>query len=347
MGPGRLPFSLPPQPDELLSSWLVRLAHAHECKVYTFTKVLFPDSSVWNRDVDKAAPAAVLDGLAERTPTVASRIQATTLRSYEGRLYLRHNPYGNTDWVLPLGIYHRMHRRCGLLFCPGCLRRDGANPYYRTRWRLALSLACPACGVRLHDHCPGCQAPVIFFRKDLGHKLELPDVPLSHCFRCGFDLASAETVRAPASVLRAQTEWERILIEGWTEAVSYPHLYFFVLHQLVRVLSSDRTACAPLQQALAQQAGPDLPEVVVGRLRAARSFEHLPFDARWAVLQQAHWLLTEWPHRFVYFMKHHRIASTPLLQGLSLEQVPFWYGSVIQEELYVNNVNRRFANFWS
>ncbi|WP_460500261.1 TniQ family protein [Hymenobacter agri] len=347
MTSGRLPFCVPPQPDELLSSWLVRLAHAHECKVYTFTKVLFPETSVWNRDVDKAAPAAVLDGLTERTPSVASRIHATTLRSYEGRLYLQHNPYGNTDWVLPLGIYHRTRRRYGLLFCPGCLRRDGATPYYRTHWRLALSLACPECGLCLHDHCPNCQAPVIFFRIDLGHKLELPDVPISHCFRCGFDLARAEAVGAPASIIRAQLEWERILTEGWTAAVGYPHLYFGVLHQLVRVLSSDKPACSPLQQALARQAEPSLPEMAVEQLRAARSFEHLPFDARCTVLLQAHWLLTEWPHRFVSFMKHHRIASTPLLQGASPEQVPFWYSSVVREQLYVNNVNRRFPDFWA
>ena len=340
-----LPFATPPRPDELLSSWLVRLAHDHLCKAYTFAKVLFPGVSVWNRDVDKAGPEGVLQTLAARTRVPLARIRDTVLQCYEGRLYLNHNPFGNTDWILPLGIYHRTHRRLGLVFCPNCLRKDGPTPYFRTRWRLALAVVCPECGLWLQEKCPNCQAPVVFFRIDLGRKSELPDVSISHCFQCRFDLAQADSVPAPAHLLAGQREWYRILEEGWTTSVVYPHLYFVVLRQLAQALSSNKLWCRPLQAAMTTHVGPDLPPSIAPEsLREARSFEYLPLTVRGALLQQANWLLTDWPGRFVSFMKQHRIASTPLLQDLP--EIPFWYHSTVQQHLYVNNVNRRFADFW-
>ncbi len=52
-----LPVHLKPLPDELLSSWLVRIAHGHGMKLQTFCAVIFGrEKSIWNRDIDKLAP---------------------------------------------------------------------------------------------------------------------------------------------------------------------------------------------------------------------------------------------------------------------------------------------------
>lgn len=340
----RWPCATYPRPDELLSSWLVRLAHDHQCKIHTFAKVAFPGVSVWNRDVDKAAPEAVLSVLARRAPASPERIHETTLKRYEGRLYEHHNPNGNTPWILPLGIYHRTRRNNGLLFCPHCLHADGSTPYYRTKWRLAISVVCSEHHVLLHEKCPWCEQPVMFFRQELGRKSALADAPISTCFHCGRNLAQAIGVPASSSLLAAQLEWYRILSEGWTSAVVYPHLYFVVLRQLIQVLSSRKVACLPLQIAMEAVFKPDLIGASLSDMRETRSFEHLPIISRGMLLQQATWLLTEWPTRFVTFMKQHRIASTPLFQDML--DIPFWYYSAVQQHLYVNNVNRRFVDFW-
>jgi hypothetical protein len=344
MHPGLLPAATHPRPDELLSSWLVRLARDHYMKVYTFGKLIFPGVSLWNRDVDKAAPDFVLATLGRRTLTQPARIQATTLRQYEGRLYLQHNSLGNTPWLLPLGIYHRTRRRYGQLFCPGCLKRDGDVPYFRTLWRLALSVVCLKCCIYLHDQCPQCQQPVIFFRAELGRKSALADAPISHCFNCGFDLAMAPKTIALPHVIATQREWYRILNEGWKAEVTYPHLYFAVLRQLVQILSSDKSNCISLQRALFLQDDVSLPRIESKKLRGIRSFEQFPLDVRCSLLQQAQWLLTNWPMRFVSFMKLNRIPSTPLLQDMI--EAPFWYYSIVKENFHMSNVNRRFDKFW-
>lgn len=255
-----------PRPDELLSSWLVRLAHAHLLKVHTFCAVTWPGLNIWNRDVDKFAPAALLATLARRTPATPARIWETTLASYEGRLYQHHNAKGNTDWILPLGIYHRTRRRYGLLFCPSCLQRDGPTPYFRKSWRLALSFACTTCGIELQEKCPCCSRPVIFFRQELGHKSAMPSTLLSACFHCGFDLAQAVGVPASAVLLRAQTEWQRVLAEEWRETVFYPHQYFAVLRHVAKALNQPQLISSGLHRTLrAYTGGENLCEVPLFR----------------------------------------------------------------------------------
>ncbi|QMW03314.1 TniQ family protein [Spirosoma foliorum] len=88
MGSAILPATTHPRPDEILSSWLTRLAHRHAMKCHSFCKALFPGQSIWNRDIDKLAPEAILVELSHRTLTSIDTIRQTTLSSYEGRLYL-------------------------------------------------------------------------------------------------------------------------------------------------------------------------------------------------------------------------------------------------------------------
>ncbi len=340
----RLPCATHPRPDELLSSWLTRLAHAHLMKTYTFGKLLFPAASLWNRDLDKIAPETVFQTLAGCTATPLHRIRETGLRRYEGRLYLRHNANGNTNWILPLGIYHRTHRQFGLLFCPTCLRKDGDIPYFRTHWRLAMAHICLKCGVYLHEKCPACERPITFFRVELGRKSAEPDMPISRCFHCRFDLTTAPAIAASVIRRDMQAELGRIYQQGWSAQAFFPHLYFDVLHQLVKVLTSSRTVCAGLQYEVDKQTGwsPHGEGVTVRSSRMP--FELLPLAIRSGTTRQAQWLLTDWPGRFVDIMKRSRTTSTPLLHDMSV--IPFWYHSVVQENLFMSNRNRRFGDFW-
>ena len=336
----QLPCATRPRPDELLSSWLVRLAHAHLIKVHTFGKLIFPTPNIWNRDVDKIAHPEVLAILAARTPASAEQVFATTLRSYEGRLYLRHNVNGNTPWILPLGVYHRTRRRNGVLFCPSCLRKDGETPYFRKHWRLALSVACPTCEVRLEDQCPQCGEPVAFFRAEMGQKSTLPGRSFTICHRCLFDWCDTPAVPAPAALVQWQRECDRILAEGWREGIFHPHLYFQVLHHLARVLFSCQHRTESLQQCVVEQAGVELPPSYFQLAKGRLPFEMLPLELRAALLQQASWLLEEWPHRFIEQARKGKLTSTPLLRDMS--EVPFWYHTVVMNNFYVSNLNRRF-----
>jgi hypothetical protein len=70
----------------------------------------FGDRSIWNRDIDKLADESLLKILVVGTGTPPEQVFNTTLAAYRDWLYLQHNPYGNTQWVLPLGVYHRLRR---------------------------------------------------------------------------------------------------------------------------------------------------------------------------------------------------------------------------------------------
>lgn len=338
---GRLPCATYPKPDELLSSWLTRLAHDHLTKTHTFGRMLFPGANVWNTDLDRSAPETMLRILAQRTGTPLAQVEQTVLRCYESRLHLHSGQGAITPWVLPLGIYHRTRRYYGLLFCPLCLRKDGATPYFRTHWRLAISYACTQCGVYLHDSCPGCEQPVTFFRVELGRKSGLADRPISHCFHCGLDLARIPTEYAPAPVLADQRELERILREGWNEQAFYPHLYFVVLRQLIKQLINARPASVALQQAIDTETGwspvQENPIVRTGKV----SFELLPLRVRSGVIRQAQWLLTDWPERFLEMAKRYPITSTPFLYAMP--DIPFWFQKVIIENLYVARYFQTFS----
>jgi hypothetical protein len=336
----RLPCATYPRPDELLSSWLTRLAHDHLIKTHTFGRMLFPGANVWNTDLDRSASESMLRTLALRTGTSLARVEQTVLQRYEGRLHPHARQGTVAPWVLPLGIYHRTRRYYGLLYCPNCLRKDGPTPYFRTHWRLAISHVCTQCGVYLLDRCPNCEQPVTFFRVELGRKSALADIPISHCFHCGLDLATVTAKRAPEPVLIDQLELERILCEGWHEQVFYPHLYFVVLRQLMKQLVNARPASRALQLAVDTETGWS-PVALDPTIRAGKvAIEQLPLQVRGGVLRQAQWLLTDWPGRFLEMVRRYPITSTPFLYALP--DIPFWFQKVIVENLFVGRYFQTF-----
>lgn len=339
---GRLPCATYPKPDELLSSWLTRLAHDHLLKTHTFGRLLFPKANVWNTDLDRSASESMLNILSRRTGTPLERVEQTVLQRYEGRLHLHSGQGSIAPWVLPLGIYHRTRRYYGLLFCPLCLRKDGATPYFRTHWRLAITHVCTQCGVYLQDRCPGCGQPVTFFRVELGRKSVLADKPISHCFHCDLDLSTVTAVRASIPVLADQLELERILHEGWNEQVFYPHLYFIVLRQLMKQLINARPASMALQRAVDIETNWSSVDEDPTVRKEKVPIELLPLQVRGGVLRQAQWLLADWPERFLKTVKKYPITSTPFLYAMP--EIPFWYHSIIVKNLYVS---RYFQTFLS
>jgi len=332
-----LPCTFHPSEGELLSSWLVRLAQAHRIKVESLCRHLWPQLTLWKRDLDKLAPAVVLGTLATRTLTPSRRILETTLAPVSERLtgVPLLTGQGPTTWLMPLQIRHRTHRGHGLDYCPRCLQQDGVAPYYRTSWRLAFHVVCPTCGIYMQEGCPACGAPIIFFRLDIGRKSASADQLLSTCFQCAFDLRQAPTKAVSSQDLHRYQSLYRISQEGWNSSLPYPHQYFQVLRQLVRVLSCPFGRARVLQVDMRLRLGQP-----VEWLSGGGAFEQLPITERIYLLEQAMWLLTDWPRRFIDVMNYHQIRSLVLLRDMAGE-VPFWFSSVVIEHFYVTRTNRR------
>jgi hypothetical protein len=328
-----------PKDDELLSSWLIRLAMAHGLKLHTFCSIAWPRRAIWNRDIDKSADEVILGVLSEKTGTSPELVRSTTLSAYEGILYEKHNSCGNVFWVMPVGVYHRLRRHHGMQYCPYCLAED-EEPYYRRRWRLAFVTVCVKHGVVLRDRCPRCDAAVNFHRDELGIRSKYAAETTTLCHECGFDLRDARArseggrdIRADEGEVEFQVKLLNAVRDGWTVVDGYgplySHLYFRVLHQLMRIFATGKRSASLRAAAIARWGIPEFTPSYSGN---SRDLERLDIDVRRRLLAIARHLLEDWPDGFVEFCRANRVWSSTLLRDM--DEVPFWYWCIVNEHLY-------------
>lgn len=180
MSPCSWTFRPEPCADELLSSYLTRLAHRHGQSAYRYCTYHFPAIAIWNRDIDRTATDRLLSAISQKAGMPADRVADMTLRVFEtrmrGQCVLPRESMGIAAWINAVGVYHRTRVRHGLQFCSVCLAESTG---YRRIWRLSFVTVCPDHGQVLQDGCPHCDAPVVPHRNN---------VCITRCHTCGFDL---------------------------------------------------------------------------------------------------------------------------------------------------------------
>ncbi|WP_428413375.1 TniQ family protein [Pararhizobium sp.] len=168
----RWPVIVMPQPDELLSSWLHRLAYSNGVAPKAFARVLGLKSGMWSAALDLRLPSDVASLLRAHTGISSDQLSAMTL-----------SPTLPKQLLLPLRNSGGRDGSTWLQFCSRCLA-DDAQPYLRRRWRLASRVSCTKHGCRLRDRCPSCHGHIAVF-----DQAEL--VPQHYCVSCGYDLRRA------------------------------------------------------------------------------------------------------------------------------------------------------------
>lgn len=166
-------------PDELFSSWLVRLSLANGSDPLAFAGAIWPGWRPWTSDVDRQPHRSRLATLAELSNIDADFLTRTTLAPIARSILGCDPPEKNQwPWILSAGARNR-RRQGGLQYCPFCLRED-ATPYYRLHWRLAWHVVCAKHGCLLLDRCPECDAPL----EPHNIVAEMRDVDLCATCRC-------------------------------------------------------------------------------------------------------------------------------------------------------------------
>lgn len=327
-----LPGHTWPRPHELLSSWLVRLAAQNGFKLHTFSRLIWPEGSIWNRDIDNSAPDELLNALALRSGQSFDRVRATTLKSYEGAVFERHNPNGNTPWILPLGIYHRTRTKSGLQFCPQCL--DENPPYFRKHWRLAYVVVCPSHKRFLVDRC-ACGAPVNFHRGSLGdrHVIRIKLESIRRCYRCNEDLRRCEGDLGDLALLCASLDaQERCIIALREGQITIGHerlrcnLFFAGLRQLLQILATGRNSDLLRGAVTKWRALSDFKPGFSGKISA---IERLPCGDRAALMAMVGDWFTDWPHSFIEACDAAGLTSTDICRNM--QYVPYWLAAIAQE----------------
>lgn len=228
-----------PLPDELFSSWLIRLAHGNGLKVQSFYGGWLGRSvAMWNRDIDRLAPPDLISVLSSSTGIPASILTSHSVQGLAGIISEDVPVGGHTDWLMPLQVYHRTRNGFGLMFCRACLRED-REPYFRRRWHLAFITCCTLHGQRLLDRCTSCQSPVQPHRADMVRRRGLADqATMTRCARCGVDLRRGALLdAAPAKLIELQRRLEGALRDGYIEFSGNSNLHSVLFFAGLRAIA--------------------------------------------------------------------------------------------------------------
>ncbi len=317
-----LPFHAKPKPDEILSSWIIRIASANGLAPESLT------SERWDRDLDSNPAKSLLRRLAALTGATVAAVAATTLESYEGTLFESRSDSSLPQWILPLGIFGDKRRGYGMQLCALCLEAD---PYFKKAWRLALSVACCEHRVLLRDRCAGCGRPITYH--------DLPRVrragrlqPLMACPGCkSFYTNSSGLVAAAPDILEAQGTLNDAMDCGFATINSEPvHalLFFQGLRSMIGTMITGKRSTG--LRAAISQSGTTV--AAASGWRKGERFEFLNVEKRAEILHLIPRLLEDWPHKFVAACRTARIRRSDLLNGYrSVSTIPYWYACQISK----------------
>lgn len=310
--------------DEILSSWIVRIAQENSVKLQRMCWDLFGnEKSPWNRDVDRSAPRWLLKAMCEHTGVKYWDAYHSTLNVYRLKLFPQRRWSGHLSWILPLNHRGMKLTSISMVFCPKCLA-EGPETYFRRHWRVALFTFCPTHNLMMYDGCPECGQPVGFYRRDFGR--ELWDVKdMACCWTCGFDYRHAELLQPKIYSPEIQsfyTELLNSLIDYRSAHAQFDEAFFAVLHQLVRVMTTNLNH-GKLESFLSDRLGVPSAAPKLGR----EGIESRGLIERYHLIMLGLWLMMDLKPRLTEAWKNKAIRYN--LMTKDMRPVPKWYGELV------------------
>ena len=328
-----LPVHLKPKEDELLSSWLSRLANAHGLAPNAFCSIIFPGYRLPS-DVDMIDDLKILKVLGQLVGTSLERVVATTLSAYKDRLY-ESDWYDPPPWIMPVDFTPR-NQNFGLQFCPKCLL-DDEEPYFRRQWRLAFIILCERHLTPLLDSCSHCGSCIT----NLVRRNTSQQIQMLCCPSCKTDLRTATLDSTMCRVDQVEVEFQKHLMEalhqGWVKVPGnnpiYSHLYFKVVYALMKLLSVDMLA-QYLRAHVSRHF--NIAQVNVSLPERAPTFERLHIEDRRGLLGMARQMLEDWPDRFISFwasygLSNYQTFANHISRYSDQSDIPFWCWKVLHD----------------
>lgn len=319
--PAAWPYRPRPLPDELLTSYLLRVAAGLDLSPSRFLSAVWGSrQSLLNQDLDNFVPPHIAARIAAGTCIEIDDVASMTLAAYAGTLLVNHNPKGRNAWLLPTTVKSNDRRRRGLQFCPQCLTSDRI-PYFRRRWRLAFVTMCTTHSILLRDGCPTCGEIVH------PHRALSP----THCFRCGESLC-APTATAPRSEYLAwQRELELALERGWS-FLGAEQIRTYVLAAIVRQIATllvNGRRAGRLREAVCRQSGALASPFE--KVTRRQPVEYLGLAERHRLFKMVQHLMQDWPTTFVEACHEAGIYRSHAIKDMPYS--PFAYERVLRDHL--------------
>lgn len=248
-------------------------------------------------------------------------VAGMTLRSLDRRVLTIERGAVIPRWVVPLR-YSRRDHSYGAAFCPICLQCD-KRPFFRLRWRLALSSACEIHGALYQDRCPRCghpawpaSAPIPKLYADAWH-------PVHVCPVCCFDLRDAPpgpVCEADAFRMSGECFENDVFLTATRTVPAYE--YAAALWVVCQLFIRNRSHRHIVAQRTHQR---DL-AVSVAQIRC-RSVEDLPIATRHKLTTAGHALFNEWPNALLEFCDQHNLSAEHFSEDRG--RMPAWFESVV------------------
>lgn len=319
----KLAVVIEPYNDELFSSWIFRLSLANGVEPYYLHKFVTNNLNSWRLDLDVTSNPNIIRNYANATGYSQDKIQSLLLHNPLEKLAVKNTNRTNSRWLIPLNNRSRnLTASGGIQFCSMCLAKYG---YFRQNWRLATTTVCLKHMVYLKDHCPKCLRPVVLRHVYSKIRDTLNDDSIMYCANCGFNLRNAVKRRAKSNSVTHNKFNTQSIKDGFmitnNRQVSYSHLYFEVLSVLTCILFFRKTGtklfnCVKHHLNIKYERW----ELVQQKMR---TIENVPLNSRDTALYMAHWLLDDWPDRFINICKESKTPPSTL--QMTRDYQPFWF----------------------
>jgi len=311
-------FTVAPFEDELLSSWLTRIAKANFTTVIGLFSQNWAGKSYFNKDIDiYEYPESFWKTLSECTDVSIERIQQMRLKSYEGYIQENIKSFGKQRWVVTTSHEIKYYQRArGVCYCPLCLKE---NAYYKKEWKLYFVNACTKHCCFLESQCPKCGSPLapVYSQADQG---------MEFCFYCGASLLDKEPTMIPrySEGLKAIRRLLSIARRGYfllNGRWYYSMSYFYVLKIFSRHISH-----AHYWKMMVQN-----------DLKKHRNFpEQFTTRQMFGIIKRSVELFQNWPDQFQEFFKRRRLRNKPRIlekheRKNNCKDLPFWFLKSLEE----------------
>lgn len=303
------PCYIPPETDELFSSWFTRLCSVHFVKSHSFSKYFFDGAAIWNRDIDISGNEIILEKIIEHTPLNSTQIKKLFLNDYEGILFEKLFLFSTI--INKIGVVHRKRKLYGLKYCPGCL--ENTIIYYRKSWRLATSIICGNCLLHLRDRCEKCNSPICFYRLETGQKNSYLKDKLNICYYCKSDLRSGGIFKkANFNEIEYQNYIDTTIRNGYNDHSQYSFQYFNLLLNLRRHMFSNSINWMRIRKAVENNYGISF---------SIPSHTPIDIEQNRVSLLIAFNILKDWPTNILHFSKENNLRYSDYTKDM--ENAPY------------------------
>ena len=327
-----LPIHPRPRHDELLSSWITRLAIENGFYPYSFfTKVVGLKGELIVKDVDRGNFTGFLERLSQVSGVSTEELSNLCISSLQGEVFSHESLVACVRWVLPLGCHKKIKRSKGIVYCPLCLKEDEVR-YFRKSWRLAFMTLCEKHGCVLWDHCYYCKASINYQRVGIRTgEYEIPNKDLGICFNCRKPLWEAPVKTLSLSLERFSSPYRNFLSAYASGNPIVPELNQPLNIQVLNGLwlLSGRLAgerAIEVRERILKETG-----IAISSLKQNCSFEAFPFRQRLNILIAVLYYLQDWPNKFLDLVKNTTFTVSSFKKGTG--EMPFWLRTVVYEHL--------------